>query len=236
MKTLRGHILALAIAPSLVVLATICWLLFCADIVSLEKVQRWINTLGMLGPATFFLLYVVAVVLLVPGSVLAITAGLVYGLWGVPLALAAATSGATISFFVARYLAHTPVQALTTQNTLWRAIEQSVSDGGWRVVGLLRVSPLIPFNLLNYFFGITRIRFQHYLPGTLIGITPGTTVNVFLASAGEAITLGGLSHPLSAGILILGTLVTIAVAWAAHLRVRHLMTLYLPAAPNEVYI
>jgi uncharacterized membrane protein YdjX (TVP38/TMEM64 family) len=210
--------LASAVAAMFIMLAMAFWLLF-SPAVDLDRTRTWINALGFWGMAVFFLFYALAVVLLVPGSILALIAGLAYGLWGLPLALAGATTGATVSFFAARYLARAHVQSLTKHHMLWRAVEHSISDGGWRIVGLMRLSPLIPFNLLNYFFGITRIRFRQYLPATLMGIVPGTTVNVSFAAAGQAITVKGLWHPLNFGLFVLGMIVTLAAGWVIHRRV-----------------
>ena len=216
------------VSAILFVMLSVAWLWPTSPAVSLGSIQAWITTLRSWGPAVFFLFYVVAVVLLVPGSMLALIAGLAYGAWGLPLALGAATTGATISFFVARHLARRQVQSLATRHILWRVVEEEISAGGWRIVGLLRLSPLIPFNLLNYLFGITRIRFRHYLPATLLGIAPGTTANISFAAAGQAITVGGFWHPVNAGLFVLGLLVTFAVGWAFHRQVHAMLKQHHP--------
>ena len=144
-------------------------------------------------------------------------------MWGLPLALVAATIGASFSFLIARHLARNQVQALTRHHLLWRAVEHAISEGGWRIVGLVRLSPLFPFNLQNYFFGIKRIPFRHYLPATFLGIFPGTTVNVSFATAGQAMTLGGFWHPLKAGLFVVGLVVTIAVGWTINRRVHTML-------------
>ena len=203
----------------LFVTATVAFLLLFYPVVDLRKIQAWIKGFGFWGPAVFSFFYILAVVALVPGSVLALVAGLSYGMWGLPLALVAATIGASFSFLIARHLARTRVQALTQHHLLWRAVEHAISEGGWRIVGLVRLSPVLPFNLPNYCFGITRIPFWHYLPATFLGIFPGTTVNVSFATAGQAMTLGGFWHPLKAGLFVLGLVVTIAVGWAISRRV-----------------
>ena len=231
MDTQTRRDLARAMGALFAVLAIALWRLF-SPAVGLEKIQVWITALGSWGQAVFFLFYVLAVVLLVPGSILAMIAGLAYGPWGLPLALGAGTTGATISFFVARHLAHRRIQSLIGRNRLWRAVESAISTGGWRIVVLLRLSPVIPFNLLNYFFGITRIRFRHYLPATLLGICPGTIVNVSFAAAGQAITVRGLWHPVNAGLFVLGMLVTVAVGWAIHRQVHVMLKQYRTVEEN----
>ena len=186
----------------------------------LIQVRTWIQDFGPWGPLLFALLYVLAVVLLVPGSVLALAAGLAYGAWGLPLALTAATTGAGLSFLIGRYIAQKQVRLLTRRRPLLRAVECAVSEGGWRIVGLVRLSPLLPFSLLNYFFGVTRIPFRHYLPATFFGIIPGTSVNVFVAAAGHAASLDGLRNPLRLALLGVGLIVTVIVCRYILRRVR----------------
>jgi uncharacterized membrane protein YdjX (TVP38/TMEM64 family) len=206
-----------------IVAAEAFWLLF-SPAVGLRRIQAWINGFGFWGPTVFFLFYVLAVVVLVPGSVLALVTGIAYGMWGLPLALVAATTGASLSFVIARHLARSQVQALTRHHLLWRAVEHAITESGWRIVALVRLSPVLPFNVQNYFFGITRIPFHHYLPATFFGILPGTTVNVSFAAAGQAMTLEGLWHPLKAGLFVLGLMVTVAVGWTINRRVHALLT------------
>lgn len=189
-------------------------------IVALLRVRAWVAAAGAWGPVAYVLVYALAVVLLVPGSLLALSAGLAYGPWGVPLAVLAATAGAALSFLIGRYLAGEWLRKLINRRLLLRAVEIAVVDGGWRFVGLVRLSPLLPFSLLNYYFGITRISFRQYLPGTFLGIIPGTSMNVLLASAGYAYTLGGMRHPLKLALLAAGIVVTVFVCRIILRRVR----------------
>ena len=183
--------------------------------------RRWMDGAGPWGPVVYMLVYALAVVLLVPGWLLALSAGFAYGPWGVPLAVSAATAGASISFLIGRYLAGGWLRHLTQRRLLLRAVEGAVVDGGWRFIGLVRLSPLLPFNLLNYYFGVTRVSFLQYLPGTFVGILPGTSVNVLLASAGYAYTLGGMRHPLKLAMLAVGIVVTAVVCRSIMVRVQN---------------
>ena len=187
---------------------------------TLVSVRAWIAEAGPWGPVVYMLAYAIAVVLLVPGSLLALSAGLAYGPWGLPLAVLAATAGAALAFLIGRYLAGEWLRKLINRRLLLRAVESAVTEGGWRFVGLVRLSPLLPFSLLNYYFGITRISFRQYLSGTLLGILPGTSVNVLLASAGYAYTLGGMRHPLKLAMLVVGIMVTVVVCRLIMQRVR----------------
>lgn len=222
----RRRIMGRAILFLLLFAALAFWLLFASPFAALRRVQEWIDSFGFWGPAVFLLSYIVAVVVLVPGSMLALLAGLAYGMWGLPLALAAATTGASISFLIARHLLRSQVQAMIRRRLVWRAFERAVSEGGWRIVSLVRLSPVLPFNLQNYFFGVTSIPFRHYLPATLLGIVPGTTVNVSLATAGYAISAGGMAalwHPLKLLLFTLGLAVTAIVCWTIGRRVRAIL-------------
>lgn len=195
------------------------WLLFFPAL-DLRRIQVWISGFGFWGPVVFLLFYILAVMILVPGWMLALVAGFSYGMSGLPLALVGAATGASFSFLVARYLAHSQVQALTNRHLLWQAVEHAISDGGWRIVLLMRLSPLLPFNLQNYFFGITRIPFRHYLPGTFFGIIPGITVDVSFATVGQTVTLERFWHPVNAGLFLIGLVVTIAVGLIINRRVQ----------------
>jgi uncharacterized membrane protein YdjX (TVP38/TMEM64 family) len=179
---------------------------------ALVSVRAWIAGAGPWGPFVYMLAYAIAIVLLVPGSLLALSAGLAYGPWGLPLAVPAATAGAALAFLIGRYLAGEWLRKLTNRRLLLRAVESAVTEGGWRFVGLVRLSPLLPFSLLNY-----------YLSGTLLGILPGTSVNVLLASAGYAYTLGGMRHPLKLAMLVVGIVVTVVVCRIIMQRVRSVL-------------
>lgn len=207
----------------LMFVAAACFLLI-SSTAGLRKLQAWLDGMGYWGPALFFLFYSLAVIALVPGSVLALVAGLAYGMWGLPVSLAAATTGASLSFLIARHFACSRIQALTCHHSVWRAVEYAVSESGWRVIILVRLSPVLPFNLQNYFFGITRIRFRHYVPATFLGIVPGTAVNVSFASASQSIVLAGAWDPLKVGFLVAGLATTLVLAWIINRRVHSLLS------------
>jgi uncharacterized membrane protein YdjX (TVP38/TMEM64 family) len=147
--------------------------------------QKWIDGLGAWGVVAFAAVYIIAVVLLVPASALTVAAGLVFGVWGFPLVVAAATIGAGAAFLIARYLAKAKVKKFVEQRPKLKAVDQAVTEDGWKIVGLLRLSPLVPFNLQNYLFGVTEVGFYPYLAATFIGIMPGSLLYVFLGSLGH---------------------------------------------------
>jgi uncharacterized membrane protein YdjX (TVP38/TMEM64 family) len=151
----------------------------------LEALQRRLDALGPWGVALFCVVFVACVVALVPGSVLSITAGLTYGLWAVPIAVLGATAGASIAFLIARHVVRDTVDGWIGRSRHLRAVEDAVNEEGWRVVALVRLSPLLPFNLQNYLFGITHIPFGQYVTATFLGILPGTVFDVYLGSIGS---------------------------------------------------
>jgi uncharacterized membrane protein YdjX (TVP38/TMEM64 family) len=101
-----------------------------------------------------------------------------------------------------------------------RAVERAVSDGGWKMVGLVRLSPMVPFNLQNYFFGVTSIPFRHFIPATFFGIIPGTIVNVFLAAASNEASVDIVMHPLKLALFGAGLAVSILLYWYIMRRVK----------------
>jgi uncharacterized membrane protein YdjX (TVP38/TMEM64 family) len=213
----RGIVRAALVLVALLLI--IGWLLFPLSL-RLQQIRSWIDSFGLWGPAVFILFYIVAVVLLVPGSILALSAGLAYGLWGIPLALISATTGAGLAFLIARYLARDQVRSLTRRRVVLRAVERAVSDGGWKMVGLVRLSPMVPFNLQNYFFGVTSIPFRHFIPATFFGIIPGTIVNVFLAAASNEASVDIVMHPLKLALFGAGLAVSILLYWYIMRRVK----------------
>lgn len=157
-----------------------------------ERALVAIRGLGPWGPVLFVPLYVAATVLFLPGSVLTLGAGAAFGLVrGVVTASIAATLGATAAFLVGRYVARDAVARRIAASPRFRAIDDAVAGEGWKIVALARLSPLFPFNVLNYVFGITRVPLLHYVLASWLGMLPGTVLYVYLGSlAGDLATLG----------------------------------------------
>jgi len=139
--------------------------------------------LGPWGPVLFVLLYVAATVLFLPGSILTLGAGVVFGLVrGAIIVSLSATLGATAAFLVGRYLARGWVTRKIAGHARFTAIDEAVAREGWKIVGLTRLSPVFPFNLLNYAFGLTRVSLRDYVLASWIGMMPGTVMYVYLGS------------------------------------------------------
>jgi uncharacterized membrane protein YdjX (TVP38/TMEM64 family) len=154
-------------------------------------VQDWaeaaVGPLRRAGPAGALGLgavYVAATVLMVPGSALTLVAGYVYGAgWGTLLVSVASTTGAALAFLLARTALRDRVRARLATNAKLAALDRAVSDRGALVVFLLRLTPALPFNLLNYALGGTGIRFVPYLLASWVGMLPGTVLYVSLGAA-----------------------------------------------------
>ncbi|HSH68339.1 MAG TPA: TVP38/TMEM64 family protein [Deferrisomatales bacterium] len=182
----------------------------------LARALGWIEAQGAVGAVVFVGLYVLACVFLIPGSVLTLGAGAVYGVvQGSLLVSLASTLGATAAFLVGRYLARDWVARKIAGNEKFGAIDEGVAREGWKIVGLTRLSPVFPFNLLNYAYGLTRVSLRAYLLASWIGMMPGTLLYVYLGSlAGSLATLGssgGERSPAQWALYGVGLAATLAV-------------------------
>ena len=182
----------------------------------LSTALDWIRGLGALGPVIFVVAYILATVFFLPGSVLTLGAGALFGLVrGSILVSIASTLGAASAFLVGRYLARGWVEKRIEGNERFQAVDERVAREGWKIVGLTRLSPVFPFNLLNYAYGVTRVSLRDYFFASWIGMLPGTILYVYLGSlAGDLAALGtaGTSATTARWILrVAGLLATVAV-------------------------
>ncbi len=183
------------------------------------RFAEWVDGLGALGPVVFMVGYAVAVVGFVPGSVLTLAAGAIFGvLEGTLYVFLAAVLGSAGAFLVARYLARQAVERKLEGDQRFAAIDRAVGAQGRKIVFLLRLSPIFPFNLLNYALGLTRVRLADYLVASL-GMIPGTLLYVYSGKlAGDvAAVAGGAGVERGAGyyaLLGLGFLATAVVTVA----------------------
>ena len=159
-----------------------------------KHVHRLVVHMGWAGPAVFVLIYMVGTVLCVPGIVMSVAAGLLFGLWGIPVVSLGGTIGATLAFIIARYLAREKLERMAAGNATFKAIDEAVSGHGGKLVALLRLSPMIPFNVSNYLYGLTDVQLAPYVLGTWIGTIPVICLEVYLGAAGK-VGLSGHHHP-----------------------------------------
>jgi uncharacterized membrane protein YdjX (TVP38/TMEM64 family) len=153
----------------------------------LKNFNDWLGQMGAIGIFIFIGAYAMATVLLAPGAILTIGAGFAFGLWKGFLAVSAgSTLGAALAFLVARFIARDKIEAIAQQNEKFRRIDGAIGKEGAKLIFLLRLSPVIPFNLSNYFYGLTGVRFWPYVVASWIGMMPGTLLYVYIGTAGKA--------------------------------------------------
>jgi uncharacterized membrane protein YdjX (TVP38/TMEM64 family) len=153
----------------------------------LRTFNDWVGQMGTAGIFVFIAVYAIATVLLAPGAILTIGAGFAFGLWKGFLAVSAgATLGASLAFLVARFIARDKIEAMAQRNEKFRNIDSAIGRQGAKLIFLLRLSPVIPFNLSNYFYGLTAVRFWPYVLASWIGMMPGTFLYVYIGTAGKA--------------------------------------------------
>ncbi|HET6202985.1 MAG TPA: TVP38/TMEM64 family protein [Planctomycetota bacterium] len=181
------------------------------------RFAAWVNGLGFWGPVAFVGGYTLAAVAFIPGSVLTLAAGAIFGLAkGTGLVFLGAVLGSVAAFLVARHLARGAVERRLSGNEKFAAIDRAVGKEGRKIVLLLRLSPVFPFNLLNYALGLTGVRFRDYLLGS-VGMIPGTLLYVYYGKvAGDVSALsGGARNEKGAGewvVLGLGLAATLVVS------------------------
>lgn len=182
----------------------------------LRQALAWIGGLGPAGPLYFIALYIAACLLMLPGSILTLGAGALFGLVPGFLAVSTgATMGATCAFLAGRYLARGWVARRIAGSPKFSAIDEAVGREGWKIVLLTRLSPVFPFNLLNYAYGLTRVSLRHFFFASWIGMIPGTAMYVYLGSlAGDlaGLAAGGRARTPAEWVLYgVGLLATAAV-------------------------
>ncbi|MDP2708019.1 MAG: VTT domain-containing protein, partial [Burkholderiales bacterium] len=163
---------------------------------------------GALGPVLFIALYTVATVLFLPGSVLTLAGGALFGpIWGTLYSLTGATFGATMAFLIARYL----VQDWVRQHTggILKKLLDGVDAEGWKFVAFVRLVPLFPFNLFNYALGLTRIGIAAYIAASFVFLFPGALAYTYLGYAGREAFAGG-EGLIQKGLLALALLAIVA--------------------------
>ena len=175
-------------------------------------VEEWVEGSGVLGAVVFGAIYVVATLLLLPGAVLNVIAGALFGLaWGVGVVTISSMAAAIAAFLIARHLLRERIRRHYTCAGTPAAIDRALRSEGWRAVALLRLSPVIPFAVKNYLFGVSRVRMRDYVIGTFLGKLPGTLVLTALGTAGRAAL--DLSGRARWGLIAAGIAATLAVTW-----------------------
>jgi uncharacterized membrane protein YdjX (TVP38/TMEM64 family) len=195
----------LGVAVFVLLLVALAWIAApAADWI--KALSNNVSRLGALGPAIYFVLYVLGTVVLAPSPLMSIAAGVAFGWWGLPLAVISATAGATCSFLLSRYFFGETLEDWLMQRRISKAAKNAVDEEGWRVLLLLRLSPVVPFGLLNYLLGLTNTPVTIYVLWTAIGILPGSIVDIYIGIVGAS--AGGTAQ---FAYMVLGLVATVIV-------------------------
>lgn len=218
---LAGAIVALALAAHLLPLARL-----------LGELRASIEGLGALGPLLFMGVYTVSVVLVLPCFLLGMLAGAVFGvLRGTSFVLVAATLGATIAFLLGRGILRAAVERRWRDDPRFRAMDEAVARRGWKVIALLRLSPLVPFGPSNYLYGLIPIGVRRYVIASAASMLPGTLVYVTLGHLGRTGLEGAVARtPSEKALLVLGALASVLLAVLLARLARQALR---PPAPHE---
>ncbi|MGE0681325.1 MAG: VTT domain-containing protein [Candidatus Binatia bacterium] len=191
----------------LVVSIALAWLH--RDQLTAQAVTAWVERSGLWGPAVFIGIYMIAPALFLPGSILTLAGGALFGpLTGALFSLTGATIGATVAFLIARYLAAEWVERRVSGRL--QEMKEGVEREGWRFVAFVRLVPLFPFNVLNYALGLTRLSVQTFTITSLITMAPGALAYAYLGDAGREAVSGG-PDLVRKGLLALALLAAVAL-------------------------
>ena len=183
----RGLILRLTVIAALA--GAIVWLRIHREFFRTVFLERELGHFGQWAPIVFVVLYALSTVLFVPGSLLTLAGGALFGpIAGTLCNLTGATLGATLAFMIARYVASDWVSARAGERLA--ALVQGVEEEGWRFVAFVRLVPLFPFNLVNYAFGVTRICLGEYVIASFVCMAPGALAYTYLGYAGREVASG----------------------------------------------
>ena len=178
----------------------------------LKRFEAWVGGMGTSGMLLYGAFYVVADLLLVPGIVLTLGAGFLFGWgWGVVLVSIASTAAAALAFLIARHLARDSVRKLARKYPKFEAIDRAIGKEGWKVVALLRLSPVVPFSVSNYLYGLTSVRLGPYIFTSWAAMLPATVLYVYLGAAGRTIGEERAKSPWEWALLAAGLAATAAV-------------------------
>jgi uncharacterized membrane protein YdjX (TVP38/TMEM64 family) len=210
----RAAIRAGILAGAAIVLVLAAFLLPVRD--GTASLLDWLSDRGAWTVALLGLAWVPAAILLAPGSLLTLGTGFLLGPgWGIAVVSAGSTLGATAAFLVGRWLGRDWVRERIGSRDAFRGVDQAIAGEGFKVVLLLRLSPLVPYNALNYALSLTGVRLREYVIGSWLGMLPGTLVYVWLGASARslaAVVTGTAERPAVRLALLAAGLVATALA------------------------
>lgn len=177
-----------------------------------ERLRALIASYGAWGPVVYMLIYSIAPSLMLPGFPITVVGGMLFGpVGGTVYTSIGATIGASIAFLIARYMGRGWVEAMLKGRG--RELDSEVERQGWKVVAFTRLIPLFPFNLLNYAFGLTRIKFSHYFLASFLFMLPGIIAYVVFSSSLLGLLKGNVSKEFLIGLLLVIVVSAIPIAY-----------------------
>lgn len=193
---------ALAITATVLAMAWLFW-----GVTDVPSLQARVTSLGHWAPAGFILLYGVSTVAGLPGGILDVVGGAVFGpVFGSLYNLAGGTLGAAAAFLVARHLAADWVRRRAGPRV--QKVMASVEEDGWRFVAFVRLVPVLPYTIANYLFGLTRIPFWHYVLATIVFMAPSTIAYTYIGYAGSQ-ALAGEAENIRYALLMLAVIAVV---------------------------
>lgn len=198
----RGLIKLLIFAAFLIVVILTVRLTGLHTYLDQQKMRAWIQNFGVWGPIIYMFIYLVAPALFLPGLPITLVGGLLFGhFWGVVYSIFSATGGSCLAFLVARYLGREWVGSKIKGTKLGK-LDVEVEKQGWKIVAFTRLIPLFPFNLLNYAFGLTKIKLSHYALTSFICMLPACIAYIVFGSSLLDLLKGKVSPQLIVGIIL----------------------------------
>ena len=187
----------------LVSLAAAVYLTGLGEYLDQDRLRAWIDGFGGLGPVVFIIIYSLAPAFLLPGLPLTVAGGVLFGpVWGVVYVAIGSTIGATVAFLVARYMGREWVAGMLSGGRL-ATLDEEVEKKGWKIVAFTRLIPVFPFNLLNYAFGLTKIKLSHYVVTSFICMLPAIIAFVVFSSSILDVMKGKVSVELIVGVVLI---------------------------------
>jgi uncharacterized membrane protein YdjX (TVP38/TMEM64 family) len=182
----------------------------------LEEIKDWIQSLGIWGPAAFFFIYLGSVIITIPGTILGVAAGALFGsVVAIILVNIASTVGASLTFLIARYFARDAVARWLSKNETMRKLDEMTEKQGIFIVAITRLVPLFPFTLLNYGFGLTKVSFRTYLFWSWLCMIPGTIVFVVGGDAIMRALSEGTIPWILVGVVVIAAICLGVIVWYA---------------------
>jgi uncharacterized membrane protein YdjX (TVP38/TMEM64 family) len=213
------------------IIAALCCAIWCLPVERWTLgFTAWLNAAGWVGAVVYLLAFVLGSLVFLPGLPLVLAAGFAYGpLLGFAIALPAATAAAASTFGMGRHLGRDWVERHLRHHPRFRTLDQATERRGFRLVVLLRLSPVVPFSLLGYLMGVSRISFRDFVLASTLGKTPSLVLYIYLASVVPHVSelKAARAEPSAEVLYWVGLVVTLLAVWQlarfARSETRHLL-------------